>query len=290
VTVLSRVQSNMPVTLKHGGATHLPGSAPPVLKFTQCLSRLAQRMSLRTTYIRFKSFLPDPLREALSAINQRLFARQRLAKKYGTWFDVDWRKRYRSLSDAEWKQAYNEAWKHRNNDCVEETDADMILTALGPKGSVAEVGAGIGSLALRLAKEGFQVTGVDVSSEALRRASERAEQEHLSVEWREGFAESLPFPDKSFDYVTCCHTLEHVKDLAKATGELKRIARKKVVVLTPKQKFRLYAENYHTQFFDTPDELSKAFGLPRFECKEIDCIDHKNEFQGKALLYVGLLE
>ena len=246
-------------------------------------------MSLRTTYIRFKSLLPDPLREALSAVNQRLFARRTLAKKYGSWFDVDWRKKYRSLSEDEWKRAYNEAWKHRNNDCVEETDAELILGALGTKGSVAEVGAGIGTLALRLAKEGFDVTGVDVSSEALKRAGERARLEHLTIQWREGFAESLPFPDKSFDYVTCCHTLEHVKDLAKAASELKRIARKKVVVLTPKQRFRLYAENYHTQFFETPRQLSDAFDLPRFDCREIDCIDHKNEFQGKAFFYVGYI-
>ncbi len=247
-------------------------------------------MNLRTTYIRFKSLLPDRVREALSAVNQRLFARRTLAKKYGSWFDVDWRKKFQSMSEDEWKRAYNEAWKNRNNDCVEETDAELILGALGVKGSVAEVGAGIGTLALRLAREGFEVTGIDVSSEALNRARERAEREHLKLEWREGFAESLPFPDKSFDYVTCCHTLEHVKDLAKATSELKRIARSRVIVLTPKQKFRLYAENYHTQFFETSVQLSEAFGLARFECKEIDCINHKNEFQGKAFFYVGYIE
>ncbi len=247
-------------------------------------------MTIRTTYIRLKSLLPGPIREGLSAINQRLFARRTLARKYGSWFDVDWRKKYQSLSEDEWKKAYNEAWKNRNNDCVEETDAELILGALGPNGSVAEVGAGIGTLALRLAREGFSVTGIDVSSEALKRAKERGEREHLTVQWREGFAESLPFPDKSFDYVTCCHTLEHVKDLNKATSELKRIARKRIIVLTPKQKYRLYAENYHTQFFETSDQLSGAFGLIHFECREIDCIDHENEFQGKAFFYVGQID
>lgn len=231
--------------------------------------------------------LPETVREALSAVNQRLFARRTLRRKYGSWFDVDWRKKFRTLTDEEWKRAYDEAWKHRSNDCVEETDAQMILDALGNKGSVLEVGAGIGTLAIRMAKEGFDVTGVDVSAEALDRARERAKQEGVTIAWREGFAESLPFPDKSFDYVTCCHTLEHVKDLEKATSELKRVARRKIIVLTPKQKFRLYAENYHTQFFERADQLSKAFGLAGSECREIDCLDHKNEFQGKAFLYVG---
>jgi len=130
---------------------------------------------------------------------------------------------------------------------------------------------------------------VDVSAEALRRAGDAAAREGVVVDWQEGFAESLPFPDQSFDYITCCHTLEHVKDLSKATSEFKRIARKKIIVLTPKQKLRLYAENYHTQFFEHPEQLANAFGLARYECREIDCIDHKNEFQGKAFLYVGSL-
>jgi len=233
--------------------------------------------------------LPDGLRDALSATNQRFFARRTLMRKYGSWFDVDWRKNYQQMTEQEWKSAYDEAWKHRNNNCVEETDADLILGALAEKGTVLEVGAGIGTLAIRLAKEGFSVTGLDVSAEAIRRAEEAAVHEGVVVSWREGFAEALPFPDKAFDYVTCCHTLEHVKDLAKATAELKRVARKKIVVLTPKQKFRLYAENYHTQFFEDPEQLADAFGLTRYECREIDCIDHKNEFQGKAFLYVGKL-
>jgi len=245
---------------------------------------------LRKTYLWLKTLLPESLRESLSFVNQRWFARKTLQRKYGSWFDVDWRKKFRSLSDEEWKKAYDEAWKNRNNDCVEETDAEMILKALGSRGSVLEVGAGIGTLAIRLGKEGFAVTGLDVSEEALGRAAERSFQEGVTIEWRQGFAEKIPFPDKAFDYVTCCHTLEHVKDLEQATSELKRVARKKVVILTPKQKYRLYAENYHTQFFERAEQLIDAFGLKQYECSEIDCLDHEHEFQGKAFLYVGRID
>lgn len=247
-------------------------------------------MPFRKTYLRFKSLLPEPVREVLSSINQRLFARSTLLHKYGEWFEVDWRKKYATLTDQEWRDAYDKAWRNRNNDCVEETDAELIINALGAQGTVLEVGAGSGSLAIRLAKSGFGVTAVDVSPEALRQAKERADRHGVSILWREGFAEKLPFDDKAFDYVTCCHTLEHVKDLAAATSELKRVARKTIVVLTPRQKFRLYAENYHTQFFERPGQLSDAFGLRNSECTEIDCLDHKNEFQGKAFLYVGRME
>jgi hypothetical protein len=81
--------------------------------------------------------------------------------------------------------------------------------------------------------------------------------------------------------------LEHVKLLDAAVAELKRVARHKVIVLVPKQPFRLYAENYHTQFFTNQNDVIKAFGLERYECREINCIDRNNQFQGEAILYIG---
>jgi len=245
--------------------------------------------TLHTAYLKFKRSLPDWARDGLSAINQRFFARRTLQRKNGSWFEADWRKKFRSFSDVEWQRAYDAVWKHHRNDCVEETDAAMILAALGESGSVLEVGCGMGTLAIKLAQAGFQVTGLDVSDVALQYAKQRGREAGLQIKWQEGFAENIPFADKMFDYVTCCHTLEHVKDLPRAAAELKRVARKKLVVLVPKQKFRVYMDNYHTQFFETSDQLAGAFGLARYQCEEIDCLDHKNEFQGQAFLYVGEL-
>jgi Methylase involved in ubiquinone/menaquinone biosynthesis len=49
---------------------------------------------------------------------------------------------------------------------------------------------------------------------------------------------SLPFPDRSFDVVLCAETLEHLDpaDLVRATAELRRIARKSLVVTVPYQE------------------------------------------------------
>ena len=245
--------------------------------------------SRHTAYLKFKRLLPEWARDRLSAINQHFFARRTLQRKNGSWFDVDWRKKFRSFSDAEWQRAYNAVWQHHRNDCVEETDAAMILAALGASGSVLEVGCGMGTLAIKLAQAGFQVTGLDVSDVALQYAKQRALEAGLQINWQEGFAENIPFADKTFDYVTCCHTLEHVKDLNRAAAELKRVTRRKIVVLVPKQKFRVYMDNYHTQFFETANQLVSAFGLARYQCQEIDCLGRNNEFQGRAFLYVGEL-
>ena len=245
--------------------------------------------TLHTIYLKFKRALPDWARDGLSAVNQRFFARWTLLRQNGSWFDVDWRKKFHSLSEAEWQRAYDDVWKHHRNDCVEETDAAMIINALGEKGSVLEVGCGMGTLAIKLAQAGFDVTGLDVSDVALQYAQQRAQEAGVQMILREGFAENIPFADKTFDYITCCHTLEHVKDLSRAAAEFKRVARKKIAVLVPKQKFRVYMDNYHTQFFETPERLAGAFGLARYRCEEIDCLDRDNEFQGQAFLYVGEL-
>jgi ubiquinone/menaquinone biosynthesis C-methylase UbiE len=194
------------------------------------------------------------------------------------------------VSDEEWKHVYDRAWQNHANDCVEESDLRLFLKALSLPGSVLDVGCGAGGLVRGLAKAGYRATGMDVSKEALALARAEAERENVTVEWREGFAEHLPFPDKSFDYIVSAHTLEHVRDLTRTGSEFRRVARKKIIVLTPMQSFKRYMDNYHTQFFETADQLSAVFGLKSFDCSLIDAADHHNEFQGMAWFYVGSLE
>jgi len=241
-------------------------------------------------YESLKEFLPRPLRRLLGKINQRWFARKTLQRKYGEWFEVDWREKFTDLSDEEWRAAYDRAWKNRGNDCVDENDAMLFLNALPRPGSVLDVGCGAGGLAIRLAQAGHRVTGMDVSEQALHIAREAGRNAGLPIEWRAGFAEQLPFPDKSFDYLVSAHTLEHVRDLAQTTAEFKRVARKKILILTPKQSYKRYMDNYHTQFFETSDRLSQAFGLHSFTCTEVHAGGVDNQFQGKAWFYAGILD
>ncbi len=241
-------------------------------------------------YNSLKELLPSSLRKFLSLVNQRFFARGTLRHKYGDWFETDWRKKFRTLSDGDWKRAYDEAWKHHWNDCIEETDAKLFIDALGTPGSVVDIGCGQGSLAIRFALGGFRVTGLDVSSEALQLARANAAKHSVEIEWVGGFAEHLPFPDKSFDYLTCAHAIEHVRDLDAVVGEFKRVTRKKLIILTPKQEFKMYMDNYHTQFFDREEKLVNAFGLKRYECREIDCGGSKSEFRGRAWFYTAHID
>jgi SAM-dependent methyltransferase len=64
-----------------------------------------------------------------------------------------------------------------------------------------DVACGSGQLALLAARDGFNVTGVDIAPNLIQRAQARADAEDLNARFVEGDAESLPFEDGSFDVV-----------------------------------------------------------------------------------------
>lgn len=67
---------------------------------------------------------------------------------------------------------------------------------------VLDVGTGSGLVAIVAAQHGAHVTGIDPTPELLAKAKENAALARCDgIEWREGAAESLPFPDGSFDVV-----------------------------------------------------------------------------------------
>ena len=86
-----------------------------------------------------------------------------------------------------------------------------------------DVGCGAGFLSNALAKEGFNVTGVDLSADSLEVA--KRHDSTRSVQYREADAYTLPFADSSFDVVTAMDFLEHVEEPAKVIQEFSRVLR-----------------------------------------------------------------
>ncbi|MFZ4575583.1 MAG: class I SAM-dependent methyltransferase [Phycisphaerales bacterium] len=77
-----------------------------------------------------------------------------------------------------------------------------------PKGAkVLEVGCGDGFFSSQIAQRGCEVTGVDLSTEGLRRAKERTP---AGTFLSHDLTQPMPFPDATFDGVWCSEVLEHL--------------------------------------------------------------------------------
>lgn len=73
--------------------------------------------------------------------------------------------------------------------------------AMRPGMQVLDVACGTGNVAIPLVRLGAVVTGVDIASNLLMQARERAAAEGLVATFDEGDAEHLPYADASFDAV-----------------------------------------------------------------------------------------
>jgi SAM-dependent methyltransferase len=72
---------------------------------------------------------------------------------------------------------------------------------LRPGMKVLDVACGTGNTAIPEARKGAIITGVDIATNLLEQARLRAQSEGLAIDFREGDAEKLDFPDASFDAV-----------------------------------------------------------------------------------------
>ncbi len=101
---------------------------------------------------------------------------------------------------------------------------ELIKRAQVWKGDrVLDVACGTGIVACRIAGTGAKVTGIDIDASRLELARRRASEESVSVTWREGSGEALPFRQPEFELVTCQQGLQFMADRAKAAREMKRV-------------------------------------------------------------------
>jgi len=87
--------------------------------------------------------------------------------------------------------------------------------------TILDVGCGGGFLTNALGREGWQVTGVDISSECLVVASRH--DETRSVVYVQASADKLPFRNGQFAVVTAMDFLEHVENPEHVIKEISRV-------------------------------------------------------------------
>jgi len=89
--------------------------------------------------------------------------------------------------------------------------------------SILEIGCGIGTVVHTLTEEGYQAFGTDISDKAIRYGKEKYPNTRLEVQK----AEKIEFEDNSFDIVLSFDLFEHIAEIDKHVGEVRRVLRPK---------------------------------------------------------------
>ena len=87
-----------------------------------------------------------------------------------------------------------------------------------------------------------QIFGMDIIVPDLAKKSQ-------NLFLKTGNIENIDFPDNYFDTVICAHTLEHVQNINRAIGELRRVCRHKLIIVVPRQREYKYTFDLHLHFF-----------------------------------------
>ena len=105
------------------------------------------------------------------------------------------------------------------------SQAGRLTKGLEPGSRVLEVAPGPGILAVEMARLGFAVTGLDISRTMVEIAVQRAAADAIEVEFRQGDATAMDFPDGSFDLVVCQAAFKNFRRPVEALNEMARVLR-----------------------------------------------------------------
>jgi SAM-dependent methyltransferase len=128
------------------------------------------------------------------------------------------------------KERLKATWMAGNYDYfsrfMEQSAVQLLDRVAVPAGaSLLDVACGSGQLALIAARRGAKVTGVDIATNAILAARNRARAEGLEAQFDEGDAEDLPYPEASFDVVASLYGAMFAPRPELVTRELLRVCR-----------------------------------------------------------------
>jgi SAM-dependent methyltransferase len=130
----------------------------------------------------------------------------------------------------ELKQRQSVMWGNGPYQRITDTITDiheLVIEQLAPQDGDAflDLATGTGAVAMRAARAGADVTGVDLAPVLIDTANERAAEEGLSIDYVVGDCENLDFGDASFDKASSTCGIMFAPDHHATARELARVVR-----------------------------------------------------------------
>lgn len=215
--------------------------------------KLSRNITTKINYI-LDQFVPPALRDAkwFMAPIFRIFF-----KKSAPYF-IHFKEQSPHMTQEELADIYEKTAKghiQRETDLNKES-VDFILSNISGI-SVLDIASGRGYLCKQLAKnQKLNVVGIDFVLPSI-------DLEGLTnLSFREGNVEEISEKDNNFDTVICAHTLEHVLNPKKAISELRRVAKKRLIVILPRQRPYRFTFDLHLHFFPYEFMVKRLFDNP----------------------------
>jgi len=156
------------------------------------------------------------------------------------------------LTDEEYEELYKKHPRvHEGTDNSKDCISQIITDVKGQ--SVCDVGCGTGILLKHIKNARPNMTrfmGVDFAIDDADALD--------GIEYEASKIESLPFADNEFDTVICTHVIEHVLDYRASIAELRRIAKKRLIIVVPREREYRYTFNPHFNFFPYTHSFLRA--------------------------------
>lgn len=105
-----------------------------------------------------------------------------------------------------------------------------------PGDRVLDVGFGLGYGLEIMIAAGGKLSGIDIDCKAVNNAQQLVKEYSSIEEIREYDGKTIPYPDKSFDIVTCIDVIEHVPDYLGLLVEMVRVSQGAVIISTPNRR------------------------------------------------------
>ncbi len=192
-------------------------------------------------------------------------------------------KNQQELYDKGWREELAAGKEQRGN---LRTNLEFLTETnlLKPNVRILEIGCGIGSIVFELNKEGYDITGTDISGEAITYGLKKYGDIKLQVQP----AEHLQFEDQTFDVVLSFDLFEHIARIDRHISEVYRVLRKNGFYLfqTPNKYSNMIFETlYHKSLIwrrahpslHTPGRLKRRLSKHGFEIQFVK-MNPVNEF------------